>query len=177
MENLIVDSDVWEEALLLKHLLLLRCFSMINQYCTITFRRNKGLIMELSTPPAGSKDLYFSTKYSQTFFTQCMACLWKQHLSYWRNPPYSAVRLLFTTIIALLFGTIFWDIGSKRYQHATNVTNFFASFLSPFFYYYFIYIYSYDAGKKNKTYSMQWDPCMLQYSSLGYKMLHLCNQL
>ncbi|RDX70994.1 Pleiotropic drug resistance protein 1, partial [Mucuna pruriens] len=78
------------------------------------YRRNKALIMELSTPPAGSKDLYFSTKYSQTFFTQCMACLWKQHLSYWRNPPYSAVRLLFTTIIALLFGTIFWDIGSKR---------------------------------------------------------------
>ncbi|KAG5048444.1 hypothetical protein JHK85_009547 [Glycine max] len=37
-----------------------------------------------------------------------------EHLSYWRNPPYSAVRLLFTTIIALLFGTIFWDIGSKR---------------------------------------------------------------
>ncbi|CAJ1973751.1 unnamed protein product [Sphenostylis stenocarpa] len=78
------------------------------------YRRNKALIRELSTPPAGSKDLYFPTKYSQTLFTQCMACLWKQHLSYWRNPPYSAVRLLFTTIIALLFGTIFWDIGSKR---------------------------------------------------------------
>ncbi|KAK7351408.1 hypothetical protein VNO77_10843 [Canavalia gladiata] len=78
------------------------------------YRRNKALIRELSTPPAGSKDLYFPTKYSQSFLTQCMACLWKQHLSYWRNPPYSAVRLLFTTIIALLFGTIFWDIGSKR---------------------------------------------------------------
>ncbi|XP_029125540.1 pleiotropic drug resistance protein 1 [Cajanus cajan] len=78
------------------------------------YRRNKALIRELSTPPAGSKDLYFPTTYSQTFFTQCMACLWKQHLSYWRNPPYSAVRLLFTTTIALLFGTIFWDIGSKR---------------------------------------------------------------
>ncbi|KAJ4707956.1 Pleiotropic drug resistance ABC transporter [Melia azedarach] len=78
------------------------------------YRRNKELIKELSTPLPGSKDLYFSTKYSQSFFTQCMACLWKQHLSYWRNPPYTAVRLLFTTFIALLFGTIFWDIGSKR---------------------------------------------------------------
>lgn len=78
------------------------------------YRRNKALIKELSTPPSGSKDLYFPTKYSETFFTQCMACLWKQHLSYWRNPPYSAVRLLFTAIIAILFGTIFWDIGSKR---------------------------------------------------------------
>lgn len=43
-----------------------------------------------------------------------MACLWKQHWSYWRNPPYTAVRFLFTTFIALMFGTIFWDMGSKR---------------------------------------------------------------
>ena len=153
---------------------------MVNQYCTITFRRNKALIRELSTPTTGFKDLYFPTKYSQTFITQCMACLWKQHLSYWRNPPYSAVRLLFTTIIALLFGTIFWDIGSKRYQHATTVLNFFASFLSSLFLSFILlplFIYSSDAGKENKIYLMQWDPCMLQSSSLGYKMLHLCNQL
>ncbi|XP_062163795.1 pleiotropic drug resistance protein 1-like isoform X2 [Alnus glutinosa] len=78
------------------------------------YRRNKALIKELSTPLPGSKDLYFPTQYSQPFFTQCMACLWKQHLSYWRNPPYGAVRLLFTTFTALMFGTIFWDIGSKR---------------------------------------------------------------
>ncbi|KAL5074288.1 hypothetical protein RYX36_013272 [Vicia faba] len=78
------------------------------------YRRNKDLIRELSTPPEGSKDLYFATQHSQSFLTQCMACLWKQHLSYWRNPPYSAVRLLFTVVIAFLFGTIFWNIGSKR---------------------------------------------------------------
>ncbi|KAL5701727.1 transcription factor [Ranunculus cassubicifolius] len=78
------------------------------------YRRNKDLIKELSTPPAGSTDLHFPTQYSQTFFTQCMACLWKQYWSYWRNAPYTAVRFFFTTIIALLFGAIFWDLGSKR---------------------------------------------------------------
>ncbi|RVW53909.1 Pleiotropic drug resistance protein 1 [Vitis vinifera] len=78
------------------------------------YRRNKALIKELSSPPPGSKDLYFSTQYSQSFFTQCLACLWKQHWSYWRNPAYTAVRLFFTTFIALMFGTIFWDSGSKR---------------------------------------------------------------
>ncbi|KAG5249761.1 pleiotropic drug resistance protein [Salix suchowensis] len=77
------------------------------------FRRNKALIAELSTPALGSKDIYFPTQYSTSFFTQCMACLWKQHWSYWRNPPYTAVRFLFTTFIALMFGTMFWDIGSK----------------------------------------------------------------
>ncbi|XP_028802333.1 ABC transporter G family member 39 [Neltuma alba] len=77
-------------------------------------RRNKQLIQELSTPRQDSKDLYFASQYSQPFFAQCVTCLWKQHLSYWRNTSYSAVRLLCTTIIALLFGMIFWDVGSKR---------------------------------------------------------------
>ncbi|CAI9094462.1 OLC1v1030207C1 [Oldenlandia corymbosa var. corymbosa] len=78
------------------------------------YRRNKELIKELSKPAPGSKDLYFPTQYSQSFLTQCIACLWKQHLSYWRNPAYSAVRFLFTSFIAIMFGTIFWNIGSKR---------------------------------------------------------------
>ncbi|KAK3416795.1 hypothetical protein EUGRSUZ_H02557 [Eucalyptus grandis] len=77
------------------------------------YRRNKALIEELSIPPPNSKDLYFPTKYSQSTFTQLMACLWKQRWSYWRNPPYTAVRFLFTIIIALMFGTMFWDLGSK----------------------------------------------------------------
>ncbi|CAN4095697.1 unnamed protein product [Withania somnifera] len=77
------------------------------------YRRNKALISELSVPRAGTKDLHFDTKYSQTFWTQCMACLWKQHWSYWRNPAYTAVRFLFTTMIALVFGSMFWDLGGK----------------------------------------------------------------
>ncbi|KAL3500414.1 hypothetical protein ACH5RR_039507 [Cinchona calisaya] len=78
------------------------------------YRRNKALIKELSEPAPGSKELYFRTRYSQPFFIQFIACLWKQHLSYWRNPHYTAIRLLFTTVIALMFGTIFWKLGSKR---------------------------------------------------------------
>ncbi|GMI78069.1 pleiotropic drug resistance 12, ATP-binding cassette G40, PLEIOTROPIC DRUG RESISTANCE 12 [Hibiscus trionum] len=77
------------------------------------YRRNKALIEDLSKPPPGSKELYFPTQFSQPFLTQCAACLWKQHWSYWRNPAYTAVRLLFTTGIALMFGTLFWDLGSK----------------------------------------------------------------
>ncbi|XP_010925283.1 ABC transporter G family member 39 isoform X2 [Elaeis guineensis] len=77
------------------------------------YRRNKALISELSTPPPGSKDLFFPTKYSQPFLTQCMACLWKQHKSYWRNPSYTATRIFFTTVIAFIFGTIFWRLGKK----------------------------------------------------------------
>ncbi|KAM5578905.1 pleiotropic drug resistance protein 1-like [Rosa sericea] len=77
------------------------------------YRRNKQLITEYSTPSPSSKELSFPTRYSQPFLIQSMACLWKQHWSYWRNPSYNAVRLLFTIAIALLFGTMFWNLGSK----------------------------------------------------------------
>ncbi|KAM1513519.1 hypothetical protein ACFX1Z_024934 [Malus domestica] len=77
------------------------------------YRRNKELIRQLSTPPPDCRDLHFPSQYSQSFYAQCIACFWKQRLSYWRNPPYTAVRFLFTAIIAIMFGTMFWDLGSK----------------------------------------------------------------
>ncbi|KAH9290325.1 hypothetical protein KI387_034442 [Taxus chinensis] len=78
------------------------------------FQENMALVESFSTPLQGSEDLYFTTQYSQPFHKQFMACLWKQHWSYWRNPQYTAVRFFFTVSISLLFGTICWDLGSKR---------------------------------------------------------------
>lgn len=87
------------------------------------YQRNQALIKELSVPAPGSKDLFFPTKYSQGVLEQCKACLWKQHWSYWRNPYYNAVRLMFTTVVAVMFGTIFWNLGSKRgtVQNLTDI--------------------------------------------------------
>lgn len=86
-------------------------------------KRSQELIKVLSTPVPGSHDLYFPTKYSQSFWTQCMACLWKQHWSYWRHPQYNAVRFFMTTVIGILFGVIFWDKGQKtnRQQDVMNL--------------------------------------------------------
>jgi ABC-type multidrug transport system ATPase subunit/ABC-type multidrug transport system permease subunit len=78
------------------------------------YKRNKALIAELSIPRPGTKDLFYPTQYSQSFLVQCVACLWKQRWSYWRNPPYTAVRFVFTTFIAVIFGTMFWDLGGKK---------------------------------------------------------------
>lgn len=81
---------------------------------SILFQRNKELVESLSKPNPDSKDLNFPTKYSQSFFDQFLACLWKQNLSYWRNPQYTAVRFFYTVIISLMLGTICWRFGSKR---------------------------------------------------------------
>ncbi|KAE8815016.1 Pleiotropic drug resistance protein 4 [Hordeum vulgare] len=78
------------------------------------YQRSKALVKELSMPPPSSADLHFLDKYSQSFIKQCLICLWKQNLSYWRNIHYTGGRYCITIIIALLFGTIFWDLGMKR---------------------------------------------------------------
>ncbi|XP_020677861.1 ABC transporter G family member 31 [Dendrobium catenatum] len=78
------------------------------------FQQNKELVENLSKPEDGTKELNFPTNYSQPFISQYLACLWKQNLSYWRNPQYTAVRFFYTTIISIMFGTICWGFGSKR---------------------------------------------------------------
>ncbi|XP_016466204.1 pleiotropic drug resistance protein 2 [Nicotiana tabacum] len=80
------------------------------------YQRNQLLIKELSTPATCSKDLYFPTQYSQSFITQCKACFWKQHWSYWRNSQYNAIRFFMTVIIGILFGVIFWNKGNQIYR-------------------------------------------------------------
>ncbi|CAL5363369.1 unnamed protein product [Camellia sinensis] len=80
------------------------------------YRRNEKLIKELSTPASGSQDLFFPTKYSQSFITQCQACFWKQYWSYWRNPQYNAIRFYVTMAIGILFGVIFWQKGTQVHK-------------------------------------------------------------
>ncbi|TXG61337.1 hypothetical protein EZV62_012700 [Acer yangbiense] len=87
-------------------------------------RRNKELVENLSKPSANSKELNFPSKFSQSFSEQFLACLWKQNLSYWRNPQYTAVRFFYTTIISLMLGSICWKFGSKRCFHAVVVIEF-----------------------------------------------------
>uniref|UniRef100_M8AXT3 Pleiotropic drug resistance protein 5 n=1 Tax=Aegilops tauschii TaxID=37682 RepID=M8AXT3_AEGTA len=77
------------------------------------YRKNQELIKELSIPPPGYEDLSFPTKYSQNFYNQCVANFWKQYKSYWKNPAHNAMRFLMTLIYALVFGTVFWQKGTK----------------------------------------------------------------
>ncbi|KAH6765688.1 pleiotropic drug resistance 3 [Perilla frutescens var. hirtella] len=71
-------------------------------------------IQSLNIPPENSKPLSFNSIYSKDGFSQFRICLSKQNLVYWRSPSYNAVRMFFTTISAIIIGTVFWDVGSKR---------------------------------------------------------------
>nr|KYP71088.1 ABC transporter G family member 39 [Cajanus cajan] len=93
------------------------------------YQRNQELIKELSTPPVGSNDLSFPSKYSQSFFVQLKACFWKQYWSYWRNPPYNAVRYFFTIVLGILFGLIFWK-KAKNIKKQQDLLDFLGSMYS-----------------------------------------------
>jgi ABC-type multidrug transport system permease subunit len=77
-------------------------------------RQNKELVKELSEPAPDTKDLSFPTEFSQPLFQQLICTLWKQHLTYWRSPDYNIVRFFFTLSTALVFGSLFWQIGTTR---------------------------------------------------------------
>ncbi|KZV47395.1 pleiotropic drug resistance protein 3-like [Dorcoceras hygrometricum] len=77
------------------------------------YKNNKVLVDELGKPPAGSKDLYFPTVYSQNWWGQFKSCLWKQYWSYWRTPSYNLTRSFHMLFSSLLFGLLFRDRGKK----------------------------------------------------------------
>ncbi|KAL6563264.1 transcription factor [Orobanche hederae] len=81
---------------------------------TTLYQRNDALVKELSVPSPGAKDLYFDTQYSQSTLGQFKYCLWKQWWTYWRSPDYNLVRYFFTLACALLVGTVFWRVGTKK---------------------------------------------------------------
>ncbi|KAI8026760.1 Pleiotropic drug resistance protein 3 [Camellia lanceoleosa] len=80
---------------------------------TQVYQNNKEHVNRWSTPPPGSKELYFASRFSQNGWGQFKSCLWKQHLSYWRSPSYNLLRFMYMLIASLFFGILFWDQGRK----------------------------------------------------------------
>ncbi|XP_061995123.1 pleiotropic drug resistance protein 3-like [Rosa rugosa] len=71
------------------------------------------LVRQISEPKPGPRALQFSTQFPQNSWVQFRACLWKQHLSYWRSPEYNLARFMFMTVASVLFGAIFWQKGKE----------------------------------------------------------------
>ncbi|KAH9780003.1 ABC transporter G family member 37 [Citrus sinensis] len=87
-------------------------FAQIYRESTL-YQENKELVKQLSSPSLGSKDLHFPTHFPQNGWEQFKACMWKHNLSYWRNPSYNLIRIVFTCAMSLLFGILFWQKGKK----------------------------------------------------------------
>jgi ABC-2 type transporter len=75
-------------------------------------RRNLALIEELSVPPEGSTPLHFDEQFAQPRWSQFVLLLRRNFRSYWRTPEYNGTRFFSTAVIALMIGSIFWQIGT-----------------------------------------------------------------
>lgn len=69
--------------------------------------------------------------YARSWPVQFQALLWKFAKTYWRFPEYNAIRYLLTLVMALLIGTNFLNLGSKR-KTQQDVLNGKPSVLTPF---------------------------------------------
>ncbi|KAK9040737.1 hypothetical protein V6N11_015877 [Hibiscus sabdariffa] len=80
------------------------------------YKRNKEIVKSQSLPAQGSEKLQFSTPFPQNGWEQLKACLWKQHLTYWRSPKYNLGRLAFIIVSSLLYGALIWQKGQNLHD-------------------------------------------------------------
>ncbi|KAL6900989.1 hypothetical protein ACP4OV_005665 [Aristida adscensionis] len=87
------------------------------------YRENMHLIDALEKPEPDTEDLQFPHGYWQNLTTQCVACLWKQNCAYWKNSEHNVVRFINTLAVSIMFGIVFWKIGStiKDEQDIFNI--------------------------------------------------------
>ncbi|XBI35443.1 hypothetical protein VPH35_121123 [Triticum aestivum] len=87
------------------------------------YKENMALVDELSKPNTNQEDLQFTSKYWRDTKTQCMTCIWKQYCSYRKNSELNIFRFLNTFAISIMFGVVFWQIGStiKVEQDVFNI--------------------------------------------------------
>ncbi|CAH2079071.1 unnamed protein product [Thlaspi arvense] len=90
------------------------------------FKENNILIEEMRFTSLGSERLISSSRYAQTGWEQFKACLWKQHLSYWRNPSYNLTRIIFMCLTSMLCGILFWQ-KAKEINNQQDLFNIFGS--------------------------------------------------
>ncbi|BDA51445.1 ABC transporter G family member 36 [Coccomyxa sp. Obi] len=77
-------------------------------------RGTQDLVARLQVPDPKSQPLHFDKQFARSPLAQFKLILAKNFTVYWRTPEYNAVRMLSTTLLGLLFGSIYWGIGSLR---------------------------------------------------------------
>lgn len=73
------------------------------------------VIEQMRSTSLGSEGIISSSRYAQTGWEQFKACLWKQHLSYWRNPSYNLTRIIFMCLTSMLCGLLFWQKAKEMF--------------------------------------------------------------
>jgi len=63
--------------------------------------------------PPNAAPIKFSGRFAAPFRVQLKECLRKAFVQYWRSPTYSFYRLFFLSLVALIIGSVFYQIGTS----------------------------------------------------------------
>ncbi|KAJ0079258.1 hypothetical protein Patl1_24289 [Pistacia atlantica] len=77
------------------------------------YEHRKALVRELSTPPPGSKDLHFPTRFAQSGLGAIYILCMETELVLLEKSFMNLFRLVHAVIASLLFGVLFWDHGNE----------------------------------------------------------------
>lgn len=77
-------------------------------------------VEKLMLPQSGVRIVEFDEKFSAPLTTQFRECLKKNMRSYWRNPSFNTTRYVMTVVLALIYGSMYWDVGNTI-ENAGNV--------------------------------------------------------
>ncbi|KAG0460355.1 hypothetical protein HPP92_020243 [Vanilla planifolia] len=80
---------------------------------SVIYRENMDMVEKLSGRRTHQQEQSFLTEHYLNFKSQCLVCMWKQQKSYWKNPEHNIVRFITTLSTSLLFGVVFWQIGTN----------------------------------------------------------------
>jgi ABC-type multidrug transport system ATPase subunit/ABC-type multidrug transport system permease subunit len=76
--------------------------------------RNAARVAALERSEANPPPLRFASRHARRPATQFRLLLARNFATYWRSPSYNLVRAVMTVVIALFFGTVFWQRGTRR---------------------------------------------------------------
>ncbi|KAJ0079429.1 hypothetical protein Patl1_24278 [Pistacia atlantica] len=91
------------------------------------YEHRKALVRELSTPPPGSKDLHFPTRFAQSGLGAIYILCMETELVLLEKSFINLFRLVHAVIVSLLFGVLFWDHG-KEIDTQQSLFNMFGAF-------------------------------------------------
>ncbi|KAJ0014952.1 hypothetical protein Pint_21465 [Pistacia integerrima] len=91
------------------------------------YEHRKALVRELSTPPPGSKDLHFPTRFAQSGLGAIYILCMETELVLLEKSFINLFRLVHAVIASLLFGVLFWDHG-KEIDTQQSLFNMFGAF-------------------------------------------------
>mmetsp|Transcript_33421 Transcript_33421/g.76369 ORF Transcript_33421/g.76369 Transcript_33421/m.76369 type:complete len:1390 (-) Transcript_33421:90-4259(-) len=96
-------------------------FASCYELSTLRADAESKLSQEGVSKQGSAPKILFEERYAASTGLQMTQCVNKAFRSYWRTPTYNATRLIIGSIVAFLFGTVYWQYEPDSYSTANSM--------------------------------------------------------